>query len=352
MAKRIEVGGSIGPYRILQQLGAGGAGDVFLAEHSESREKVALKTLRPGAEEIEDIHARFIREITVAQKLESHYVVAYRDCGVDDGVLYYAMQYLRWGSLSEVLAQRGVLTWQLAVECGIDLATGLDHFHSLGILHRDVKPANIFLSEEGHLQLGDFGLARDVASHRLTMRGTTVGTGKYLAPEQARGEREIDGRVDLYQLGCNLYQYMVGRTPFAPADGEPPVDFMEMMRRHVQVEPPKLSDSLPHCPPELSVLIAELLAKDRDDRPENAKVVAERLQKILDANVIATPVGISEPSKEAPTDQTPRNQTSLTERLREGAVARELSAQRLWVVCGVVLVVILIAAVAAMTQAG
>ena len=342
MAKRIEVGGSVGPYRILQQLGSGGAGDVFLAEHAESRDKVALKTLRPGAEEIEDIHARFIREITVAQKLESQYVVAYRDCGVDDGVLYYAMRYLPWGSLQEVLAQRGVLTWQLAVECGIDLAKGLDHFHSLGILHRDLKPANIFLSEEGHLQLGDFGLARDVASHRLTMSGTTVGTGKYLAPEQARGERDIDGRVDLYQLGCNLYQYMVGRTPFAPADGEPPVDFMEMMRRHVQVEPPKLSDSVPHSPPELSELVTELLAKNRDDRPADAKAVADRLQKILDANVDASTDDSSESVGEA----------SLTERLREGAIAREFSAQRISVVCGVLLVVISIAAVAAMTQAG
>ncbi|MGI9471108.1 MAG: serine/threonine protein kinase [Rubripirellula sp.] len=334
--KHIELGCQLGPYRVLQQLGAGGAGNVYLAEDVDSNDKVALKTLRPGAEQIEDIHARFIREITVAQKVKSDYVVGYRDCGVDEGVLYYAMQYLPWGSLSDILTVRGVLPWRETCECGIDIARGLKHFHDLGILHRDVKPANIFLSESGQLQLGDFGLARDVASHSLTMTGKTVGTGKYLAPEQARGQSDVDGRVDLYQLGCNLYQCMVGRTPFAPEEGHPPIDFMEMMRRHVQDPAPKLIDASPNCPPSLSTLVGELLAKSPDDRPDSASEVVDRLTQILQ----------DEKSAESESEEG----ESLTERLRGGPVSRELSGGRLLVVGGVLLALITIAALAATQQ--
>ena len=183
-----SIGSRLGPYLILEQLGAGGAGTVFVAEDTETHEKFALKILRPGADVIEEIHARFIREITVAQKLNDPHIVSYRDCGVEDGVLYYAMEHVPWGSLADVLRSRGSLPWRDACECGQQMARALQHLHQLGIVHRDLKPANVFLSDNGTLKIGDFGLARDSDSPKLTVAGMTVGTCKYISPEQAKGD--------------------------------------------------------------------------------------------------------------------------------------------------------------------
>ena len=334
--KRVELGCQLGEYRVLQQLGSGGAGTVFLAEVRGTGEKVALKTLRPGSENIEEIHARFIREITVAQKVKNEYVVEYRDCDVDDGVLYYAMQYFPLGSLADVLSMRGVIPWRDACECGVQIALGLGHFHDSGILHRDVKPANIFLSEDGRLKLGDFGLARDLASHSLTLTGTTVGTGRYLAPEQARGNRDLDGRADLYQLGCNLFEFMVGHTPFVSPDNHAPIDLIEMMRRHIEDAPPNLADLAPQCPQDLIDIVNSLLAKHPEDRPESAVEVASRLQQILDDH--PTEGGIRSGDESS---------LALTERLLGTGQRKEVSMGRLLVVGGILLFLISVAAITA-----
>lgn len=278
----IHVGSRIGPYQLVEQLGSGGAGDVFVAQDTETHEKFALKVMRPGAEMIEEIHARFIREIAVAQKLNDPHIVTYRDCGVEDGILYYAMEYVPWGSLSDVLRSRGSLPWRDACECAQQMAMALQHLHDLGIVHRDLKPANVFLSDSGRLKIGDFGLARDSDSPKLTVAGMTVGTCKYLSPEQAKGEDDIDQRADLYSLGCNLFELIVGRTPFETPDSYEAVTFIQMMRRHIEEPAPKLADIAPQCPAELSDLVARLLAKSRNQRPESAAAVAKELGRILE----------------------------------------------------------------------
>lgn len=335
-SKNLVIGSVLGPYRLVEQLGAGGAGTVFVAENSETQQKCAVKILRPGADEIEEIHARFIREITVAQKLDDPHVVAYYDCGVEDGILYYAMEHVPWGSLSDVLKRRGTLPWRDACECAQQMALALQHLHTLGIVHRDLKPANVFLSDTGRLKIGDFGLARDSDSPKLTVQGMTVGTCKYISPEQAKGQSDLDQAADLYALGCNLFELIIGRTPFETPDSYEATTFVEMMRRHIEQPPPKLSDLAPQCPQRLSKLVDRLLAKDRKDRPESAAEVAKELQKIIEYPDVGSSAKNGDSNEEKPI---------LTERLRSNSVTTsEISNTRLIIIGVLVLVGIVLVA--------
>jgi serine/threonine protein kinase len=149
------------------------------------------------------------------------------------------------------------------------------------VVHRDLKPANIFLSDDGRLKVGDFGLARDHDSERLTIDGQTVGTAKYLAPEQAMAKPDIDGRADLYSLGCILFEMMAGRTPFTSDEPHGAVNYVQLMRKHVEMQPPSLSDFVVGCPPALAAFISRLLVKNPDDRPKSAAEVSRILAEII-----------------------------------------------------------------------
>ncbi|MCG8584358.1 MAG: serine/threonine protein kinase, partial [Pirellulales bacterium] len=251
MGQTATVGSKLGRYEIEKLLGAGGAGSVFRAKDTESGQHVALKTLMPGTVVNEEIHKRFVREISVAQKLDHENVVTYYECGLEDGILYYTMDLVAWGSLGDVLGQRHRLPWREAAEAGVHICQGLTHLHEQGVVHRDLKPANIFVSDDGSLKLGDFGLARDLDAGRLTLDGQTVGTAKYLAPEQAMAEEKIDGRTDLYALGCLLFEMIAGRPPFVIDDHfthRATANYMELMKMHVEDKPPSLGEFAPSCP--------------------------------------------------------------------------------------------------------
>ena len=307
MSQPIDVGSTLGPFQITGELGSGGAGSVYKARHHETGKEVALKTLMPETSVNEEIHSRFIREISVAQKIGHPNIVAYDDCGVDDDVLYYTMELVPWGSLADVLAHKRQIPWREAVECGIQICRGLEHLHGQDIVHRDLKPANIFLSDDGRLKLGDFGLARDFNATRLTISGHTVGTAKYLSPEQAMAAEEIDGRSDLYAVGCILFELLAGRPPFKDTDGYVPISYYDMMARHVKEQPPALSDLMADCPDDLNRLVGQLLEKDPANRPQTANDVASMLQAILDG----------EPIADLASEGTDDDAKSLTERLHE-----------------------------------
>lgn len=281
MSHQVQVGSRLGKFEILSRLGSGGAGEVFKARNTETDKLVALKTLMAQTVVDEEIHRRFVREISVTQKLNGEYVIAYDDCGLDEGTLFFTMELVPWGSLGDVLSRKNHLPWREAMECGIHLCHGLEHLHASGIVHRDLKPANIFLSDDGKLKLGDFGLARDLNASRLTLAGSTVGTAKYLSPEQARGSDEIDSRSDLYSLGCILFEMLSGRPPFVDADGHARLSYFDMLKRHVTEKPPSLADVMVGCPRSLIELVDQLLLKDPAQRPAAASEVAERLQSIL-----------------------------------------------------------------------
>lgn len=332
MSRTIDVGSRIADYEIISVLGKGGAGSVYTARHVETGNEVALKVLHPDHEMAEEVERRFVREISVAQNIDSPYAVKYFDCGLgEDGVLYYTMERVEWGSLKDVLKARGTLPWKDAVECAVQIARGLDALHSQNVIHRDLKPENIFLSDDGRLKLGDFGLVRAVDMSRLTLDGTTVGTAKYLAPEQARGQ-EVDARTDLYALGCNLFELLAGRPPFIGSASS--LGYVELMKQHVEVTAPSVTDFAPSCPPALAGLVATLLEKDLDARPDSACEVVDDLEQILSH--------ATEGDGESGQDNEESDQESLTERLRaEGLVpSQEVDVKALGIAAAILCVVI------------
>ena len=201
-------------YVIERELGAGGMATVYLAEDLKHRRKVAVKVLRPeisasiGTE-------RFDREIEIAARLQHPHILPVHDSGEADGGLYYVMPHVEGESLREVIG-RGAVPVDEALRLVSEVASALDYAHREGVVHRDIKPANILLSQ-GHSVVADFGIARaasGVDQEGLTQIGMAVGTPSYMSPEQATADPNVDGRTDIYALGCVLYELLQGKPPF------------------------------------------------------------------------------------------------------------------------------------------
>lgn len=344
MVQHVGVGSTLGDYQLLAVLGVGGAGSVYRALQLSTGTEVALKTLMAGTVNNEEIQKRFVREISVAQKLKHDNVVNYFDCELHESVLFYTMELVPWGSLADVLKRKNVLGWREAVECAIHICQGLEHLHGHSVIHRDLKPANIFLSDDGRLKLGDFGLARDLDATRLTVQGHTVGTAKYLAPEQAMAKEDIDGRTDLYAVGCILFEMLAGRLPFVGRHQDAMANFMDLMGQHVEDRPPRVRDFSPNCPAALDVLVDRLLEKQAVSRPTSAAEVAFELQELLQ-DPERQPVQTSIAAQTAPASAAAAP-LSLTERLMDGTPQRSLNKNRLIALFLIVVLIIVAIAVA------
>jgi len=202
-------------YRLDRELGQGGMATVYLAHDHKLGRAVALKVLRPelaaalGGE-------RFLREIEIAAKLAHPHILALYDCGEADGLLYYTMPFVEGESLRDRLSRERQLSLDDALRIAREVADALGHAHALGLVHRDIKPENI-LFQAGHAVVSDFGIARAVSAAggaHLTETGLAIGTPAYMSPEQAAGSQQLDGRSDLYSLGCVLYEMLSGETPY------------------------------------------------------------------------------------------------------------------------------------------
>jgi serine/threonine protein kinase len=268
--------GRLGNYRILSILGAGGMGVVFKAEDLPLQRFVAIKAMLPGIAATATNRERFMREARAAAAagaIGNDHIVPIYNVVEANGVPFVVMPLLQGEPLSTRLEREGRLSTLEVLRIGRETADGLAAAHERGFIHRDVKPANLWLEgERGRVKILDFGLARALAGDgtQLTQSGIIMGTPAFMAPEQASG-KSVDGRCDLFSLGCVLYRMCTGEMPFKGTD-----TISTLMAVAMEQPPPPRSFN-PAVPPALSALVMQLLAKSPADRPASARAVVERL---------------------------------------------------------------------------
>ncbi|MCY2975134.1 MAG: serine/threonine-protein kinase [Planctomycetota bacterium] len=263
----------LGPYKVESILGRGGMGIVYRGIHNKSGDVVAIKIISTVLADQERFRRRFAAEVETVKRLKQPNIVQLIGYGEEQGHLFYSMEYVQGVNLADHLKQNGPLTWERAIEIGIEICAALKHAHDMGIIHRDLKPANVMLNESGQVKLTDFGIAKLFGSSDATAAGSVLGTADFMPPEQAEG-KVVTNRSDLYALGALLYCALTGRSPQA-AKTLPEVLYNV---RYTIPKPLDVVDSA--APKELSELVAELLAKDPAARPPTALVVSNRLQSL------------------------------------------------------------------------
>ncbi|MDH4130782.1 MAG: serine/threonine-protein kinase, partial [Gemmatimonadota bacterium] len=278
-------------YRIERELGQGGMATVYLAEDLKHDRQVAIKVLRPELAAVLGSE-RFLREIQTTASLRHPHILPLYDSGAagdHEGrpYLYYVMPFIEGGSLRDRLRQQKQLPLDEALTLCREVADALGYAHSRGIVHRDIKPENILL-EQGHAVVTDFGIARaltEAGGERLTETGLAIGTPLYMSPEQAAGDRDLDGRSDLYSLGCVLYEMLAGQPPFTGPTAE------SITRQHLLTQAAPVTNLRPTVPEAVAGTLARTLAKNPADRFNPA---AQFIQ------ALAAPVGALSPTAPIP----------------------------------------------------
>jgi len=260
-----------GRYQVESEIGRGGNARIFLARDPEGRQ-VALKILHP--ELLVSVAAdRFLREIKLASRLSHPHIARLLDSGERDWLVYYVMDFVDGQTLRERLDSSRQLSIAETLRIASDLLDALDHAHQQGIIHRDVKPANVVLSEQGAILL-DFGIARAVVasgSDQLTRSGIAVGTSTYMSPEQITAVTDIDHRCDIYSLGCVLYECLGGQAPFVHRNEA------VVLQLHLTQPAPDVRTLRSDTPPELATAIAKAMSKSPNERWRSAAEMREAL---------------------------------------------------------------------------
>ena len=274
-----RAGSLVAGYRLEAQVGAGGMAVVFRARDERLGRLVALKILAPALAADGKFRQRFIAESRAAAAVDDPHIIPVYDAGEANGVLFIAMQFVRHGDLRLVLQREGVLAPARAAAFISQVASALDAAHRAGLVHRDVKPANILLDvhpdRPDHVYLSDFGVSkRAMTSVSLTGTGQFLGTAEYAAPEQIEG-RELDGRADQYALACVAFQLLTGATPFERDQG------MAVLLAHLSQPPPSLGSRRPGLPGAADQVLARALAKAPEDRYGSCREFADALRKAL-----------------------------------------------------------------------
>lgn len=284
-----------GRYELGRSLGQGGMGGVWEAHDRHLDRDVAIKLIRFDSHLDDHARARFTREARAAARLTDPHVVTVFDSSVDDDVAYLVMELLPGPDLMTLLRTQGPLPVDEVLSYAEQAASGLASAHAHGILHRDVKPANLMLTSHGTVKVVDFGVASVQSSSDLTSTGHMVGTLAYMAPEVSLGIK-ASPQSDLYSLGCVMVTLLLGHPPFAGTTGN-------VVLKHLQEPPPPIRAERPDVPPEAEALIAQLLAKEAADRPSSAAEVAQRLRTLrqdppsnADATVASTGAVADAPS--------------------------------------------------------
>jgi serine/threonine-protein kinase len=269
---------TVGRYVILDRIGKGGMGRVYKARHRLLGRVAALKFIAPEYLARPNAVRRFLREMRLVGRLEHPNIVHAQDADQNGGVPYIVMEYVPGQDLEQLVLTRGPLSPQEITHYAMQVAWGLAHAHSQGVIHRDIKPSNLLLGEDGRIRILDFGLgaladADDADQGSFaTCDGMVAGTADYMSPEQVVGRGTLDGRSDLYSLGCVMYFLLTGRVPF-PGDSK-----VECMASRIKGRPTALGDVRPGLPAGVVEVVERLMANRPDDRYPSAATAAEALQ--------------------------------------------------------------------------
>ncbi|MEO8704844.1 MAG: serine/threonine-protein kinase [Kofleriaceae bacterium] len=321
----------LGQYELVDVLGQGGMSVVFKGKHKMTEQEVALKILPPELAAHSQVKSRFLDEAKALAALDHANIVHLYNFGQENGFFVLAMQFVAGRTWERLIVENKRLDWQTSCKVCIDVLRALEYAHGRGVVHRDMKPSNVLVRKhDGSAMVMDFGIAKMTTSTRLTATGQTMGTVRYMSPEQVRGQ-EVDHRTDIYSLGATLYESLVGDTPF---DGS---THFEIMTKHLS-EPPKRPSTLGvEVPMQVEDALMRSLAKRADDRFDSAR----EMRKILEGALREADPGLLETQKvdrellgelktPRPSSTAKRAATAsdLADQLEPGTAARPIVARK------------------------
>ena len=278
--QELPPGHQLGDYTILSQLGSGGMGVVYRAEHRLMKRQVALKVIQHQNHLSQSAERRFEREVRAAAQLAHPNIVIAHDARQIDGWIYLVTELIEGEDLAKRIQRSGPLPAQTAIDFALQTARGLEYAHRQGIIHRDIKPANLLIDTQQRIKILDLGLARwlnksgDEAEAALTSSFEMLGTAQFMAPEQARAASSADERSDIYSLGCTLFFMLTGRAPY---DG---LAYLETCMAHLNAPIPSAGESVPGIPTALDKLIQTWMAKTAEGRPASMTDAIEQLERL------------------------------------------------------------------------
>ncbi|MGF1580613.1 MAG: serine/threonine-protein kinase [Gemmataceae bacterium] len=285
LLKGASIGLVLGPYHLVTPIGRGGMGTVYLARDTRNDRSVALKILPPRrAREEERMLARFQREMEISRRVSHPHLAHTYDAGEYHKIHFIAMEYIPGTNLYQRVVQRGPLSVGEAARLFAQIASGLEHAHNQGVIHRDLKPSNIMITPAGHAKVLDLGLAliEGEVHHDARVvggKGYVVGSMDYIAPEQTRDPVGVDGRADVYGLGCTLYFALTSQPPFPGGTAK------EKMRKHREVPPRPLRELVPVLPDGFTAVVEKMMAKKRSNRYPTAYAAHKALLQWTNAQV-------------------------------------------------------------------
>ncbi len=262
-----------GRYQIIDELGKGGMGKVFRVLDKKLNEEVALKLIKPEISSDKNTVERFRNELKLSRKIIQKNIARMFDLNEEKGTHYITMEYVRGEDLKRLIRKIGQLSAGQALPIAKQICEGLGEAHRLGVVHRDLKPQNVMVDEEGNARIMDFGIARSIESKGITDAGVMIGTPEYMSPEQVEG-KEVDLRSDIYSLGVILYEMVTGKVPF---EGDTP---FTIGVKHKSEKPKDPREINTHIPEDLSVVILKCLEKDKEKRYQSAAEVRSELENI------------------------------------------------------------------------
>ncbi|MCK4495405.1 MAG: protein kinase, partial [Candidatus Aminicenantes bacterium] len=248
-----------GRYQIIEELGKGGMGKVYKVLDKEVNAKVALKLIKPEIASDKKTIERFRNELKVARDIAHKNVCRMYDLGKEEGAYYITMEYVSGEDLKSFIRRSGVISVGKAISIANQVCEGLSEAHRLGVVHRDLKPQNIMIDNEGNARIMDFGIARSLRAKGITGSGVMIGTPEYMSPEQVDG-KESDQRADIYSLGVILYEMVTSRVPF---EGDTPFSIGVKQKSEIPRAPKEINDQIPE---DLNRVILRCMEKDKEKR--------------------------------------------------------------------------------------